>query len=350
MQELEFEELSKPTFHAAPARGERDYVALIESAYDLASDDRSWLSTLAHVAFPILDRGSGVSSFFWDLSEAGKYRVRDATFVGCAPELHVGFRAGAARLTLRQARDMYVQGHPCKVIDNSVQYPRAYAAYNAHLPSVGFLVLSSAGFDGKGCSIAAPLATETPLAPALARALDQVARHIAAGMRLRRALRGASTEPAPDAVLDSRGRLLHSEPQVAAQRERGGIVDAARRLLESRRVRRSRPEQAVELWRGLVLGRWSLVDHKDSDGKRFLLARQNAPVVREPAALSAEERRAAALFSLLGSVKLVAYELGLAPSTISQALKSASRKLGCRNRAELAALLQPDPSGPKIHE
>jgi DNA-binding NarL/FixJ family response regulator len=48
------------------------------------------------------------------------------------------------------------------------------------------------------------------------------------------------------------------------------------------------------------------------------------------------ERCAAALYALVGSVKLVAYELGLAQSTISQQLTAASRKLGCRDRFELA--------------
>lgn len=101
----------------------------------------------------------------------------------------------------------------------------------------------------------------------------------------------------------------------------------------------------MELWRALILGRWSLVDHRDSDGKRFLLARRNEPGVVGLTALNASERRTAAMFSMLGSVKLVAYELGLAPSTVSEELKSAARKLGCGNRAELAGLLQPEVLG-----
>src|SRR6185295_8022801 len=90
-----------------------------------------------------------------------------------------------------------------------------------------------------------------------------------------------------------------------------------------------------------VFGRWSLIDHRDSDSKRFLLAQRNAPEVDEPASLREEERRAAALFALLGSVKLVAYELGLATSTVSEQLQSAARKLGCRDRFDLARILTP---------
>jgi hypothetical protein len=51
----------------------------------------------------------------------------------------------------------------------------------------------------------------------------------------------------------------------------------------------------------LVLGQWSLIDHQDSDGKRFLLARRNAPEVEELTALKEDEHRAAALFALLAS-------------------------------------------------
>jgi len=345
VKELQFEETSPATFDPPPPPAKGDYVTLIETAYDLASDDRSWLRAVVHAAFPIIDRGLGASGFFWDLSHAGKHQIGDPTFVGCDPALHAGFRAGAARLTSEQAQALYVRNRPTKIIVGSEGFPRAYAAFRSHMDSQGFVLISAADFGDRGCSIAAPQPAGTRASPALGQVLDRVARHIVAGMRLRRTLRASPTDGvAPEAVLDSKGRLLHAEAPAKARRERGGIVEGARRLLASRKARRARPEQAVEFWRALVLGRWSLVDHTDSDGKRFLLARKNAPHVREPAALTEDERRAAALFALLGSVKLVAYELGLAPSTISQELKSASRKLGCRDRAELAALLQPRPT------
>ncbi|HXU04743.1 MAG TPA: hypothetical protein VN903_27460, partial [Polyangia bacterium] len=266
MQELQLEETSEATFERAPRAAERDYVAFIETAYDLTSDDRSWLRAAVRAAHPILDRGLGVSGFFWDLSHAGKLRIGDPTFVGCEPAFYAGLRAGAARLTFDQAHAAYVRDRPCKLIRPN-RLPIAHSAYRSHMDSEGFVLLSAADFGDRGCSIAAPQPAGTRPSPALGQVLDRVARHIVAGMRLRRTLRSSE----PDAVLDSKGRLLHAEQPMAARRERGAIVEAARRLLASRKVRRARPEQAVEFWRALVLGRWSLVDHTDSDGKRFLL-------------------------------------------------------------------------------
>jgi DNA-binding CsgD family transcriptional regulator len=266
--------------------------------------------------------------------------------------LHAGLTDSGARLTEEQARALYLRGRPCKLLspEATVRYPRAYAAYQARFDNEGFTYMSCANLTSTGCTLLVPNAEASP-ASHWGRSLDRIARHIASGLRLRRAL----VEPidSADAILGADGKLLHTAPVASGRRERGSFVTAARRMLDSRKARRSRPADAVELWRALVLGTWSLVDHADSDGKRFLVARRNPIGVHEPAALSEGERRAAALFALLGTVKLVAYELGLAPSTVSGELKSACRKLGCRNRAELAGLLNrealryPDADGPE---
>jgi DNA-binding CsgD family transcriptional regulator len=345
--ELQFELMSEPVFQRAAVATKRDYVALIEAAYDLAGDDRTWLLGLVRAASPILDRGLGVAGFFWDLSRRGKHRIVHPTYVGCSPTLHVAFSDAAARLTDAQARALYIRDRPCKMIGaRSVgEYPRAYSAFRTRTDSEGFLLVSSASLNRNGCALAAPRAGNTPATLGLGKALDHVARHVAAGLRLRRAFAGERRHRAAEsahAILDDKGALVHVSTDAAGRRQEQSLVDAARRLVVARRVRHSSPEEAVELWRALILGRWSLVDHRDTDGKRFLLARPNPVGVDEPAALSERERGAAALFALLGSAKLVAYELGLAPSTISELLKSACRKLGCRNRAELASLLQPE--------
>jgi DNA-binding CsgD family transcriptional regulator len=347
--ELELEVFNEPVFADAPSHGERDYVALIEAAYDLAIDDGTWLLGIVRAASPILDCGDGVSGHFWDLSQKDKLAVRHPIYVGCASRLRDAHMASGGMLTATQAHATYLAGNPCKVIAERQrhQFPRAYEAYKAHTGSDGFIHVSSADLTRTGCAITAPHLGDA--SPALHRALAQVTRHIVAGMRLRRSLGTSESDsearsPAADAVLDSEGRLLHAEPHADSRRERESLIDAVRRLLDSRRARHAQPEHAVELWRALVLGRWSLVDHQDSDGKRFLLARRNAPNVEEPTALKEEERRAAALFALLGSVKLVAYELGLAQSTISEQLKCAARKLGCRDRSELARFLTTAPT------
>jgi DNA-binding CsgD family transcriptional regulator len=340
-RELRLELISEPVFEEPPREQHRDYIGLIEATYDLSGCEGVWLGRLVRAAHPVLNRGFGVAGFLWDLSHDGELRIAHPTYVGCSPLLHDGLSDSGARLTEAQAHTLYLRGRPCKLLgaDARVRYPRAHAAYRAHVDPPGFTYISCADVTLRGCTLLVPNESGSPAVPHLGRALDHIARHVTSGLRLKRAL-VASLESS-DAILDEKGKLLHAASEVSGRRERGSFVTAARRMLDSRRLRRARPTEAVELWRALVLGRWSLVDHLDSDGKRFLVARRNPIGVHEPSALSEGERRSSVLFALLGSVKLVAYELGLAPSTISGELKSACRKLGCRNRAELAALLQP---------
>jgi DNA-binding CsgD family transcriptional regulator len=98
------------------------------------------------------------------------------------------------------------------------------------------------------------------------------------------------------------------------------------------------PEKALEIWRGLVAGRWSLVDHFDTDGKRFLLAVKNTPGVEGRADLTSRERRVTALAAMGHRDKEIAYILGLSVASVTAAIHRARGKLGVRTRAELAAV------------
>jgi DNA-binding NarL/FixJ family response regulator len=89
-------------------------------------------------------------------------------------------------------------------------------------------------------------------------------------------------------------------------------------------------------WTGLVAARWTVVEHFESDGQRYLLARRNDPAVHGLSVLTERERQVAS-FAVLGhSSKLIAYELGLADSTVRVLLHRACRKLGVQAPARLA--------------
>lgn len=137
---------------------------------------------------------------------------------------------------------------------------------------------------------------------------------------------------------------LGSQPLTAQlvrrQRRRMGALlqSAVRSRHLARGLRKEECLRALQLWRALVAGRWSLVDHVDRDGKRFVLARRNAANVREPSDLTPNERLVA-LYAASGHTNaLIAYELGLSPATTSGLLRSAMRKLRVKSAAELAQL------------
>jgi len=140
-------------------------------------------------------------------------------------------------------------------------------------------------------------------------------------------------------VLDAQGRVLEAEGDAQPRAARDALGSAARDVTKARGVlRRDRPEEALALWKALVAGQWSLVNYRDTDQKRLILARKNRPDVPCPRALTAHERAILALAVRGHSIKMMACELGLASSTVSERLNLLLRKLGLRHRAELSTL------------
>jgi DNA-binding NarL/FixJ family response regulator len=92
---------------------------------------------------------------------------------------------------------------------------------------------------------------------------------------------------------------------------------------------------ATELWRKLELGSWSVVERIDRDHTRYLLATENEPEARKNRALTQRERQVVEYASLGASNKVIAYELGVATSTISTHLSRAATKLGLRTRTDV---------------
>ena len=92
-------------------------------------------------------------------------------------------------------------------------------------------------------------------------------------------------------------------------------------------------DQATQLWHELQDGSWSVVDQVDHDQRRFLLTRRNAsPGDR---AFTKREREVIALSSHGHANKVIAFELGITPSTVSTHLSRAAAKLGMSSRYEI---------------
>jgi DNA-binding CsgD family transcriptional regulator len=168
--------------------------------------------------------------------------------------------------------------------------------------------------------------------------------HLATGERLRRTL---EAQPSPaEAILTPSGRVEHAVGDAKASaalqslRTRTLAVDRARG-----RQRRADPDAALEAWRGLVAGRWSLVDRFESDGRRYVVAHRNEPVPARLLALTLRERQVVAHRVAGHSSKVAAYALGVSPAAVSGALRSAMLKLGVRSVPQLLHRI-----GPRIAE
>jgi DNA-binding CsgD family transcriptional regulator len=171
-----------------------------------------------------------------------------------------------------------------------------------------------------------------------------VASHLSSGFRVRRGLEAVSPSTGrrdplvgSEAILTPRGSLQHAEGPAAAARR--ALAEAALAVERARGTLRQRdPDAALEGWKGLVAGRWSLVDHIDTDGKRFLVARRNDPAIDGPAGLTLRERQVMASRSRGLSLKLIAYDLGLSVAAVSKVLATGMAKLGIVSDSELPSL------------
>jgi DNA-binding NarL/FixJ family response regulator len=102
-------------------------------------------------------------------------------------------------------------------------------------------------------------------------------------------------------------------------------------------------ENALEVWRALLDGHFSLVDCFDFEGRRYLVARLNDAHERALRALSEREIEVVSLAALGHPNKIIACELGLTMSRVAMELASAIRKLGVRSRIDLIRSLPPEP-------
>src|SRR5437016_5382338 len=88
---------------------------------------------------------------------------------------------------------------------------------------------------------------------------------------------------------------------------------------------------AAAKWRS----RLSLIDHFDHQGRQFVVAKRPDPRALPRRALTIRECEVVGYAVLGHPNKLIAYELGLAESTVSTHLLRATRKLGARSRVDL---------------
>jgi DNA-binding CsgD family transcriptional regulator len=96
-------------------------------------------------------------------------------------------------------------------------------------------------------------------------------------------------------------------------------------------------QQAALIWRELAMGRWRIVSAADRAGTRQLaVTRTTLPIRIDWGCLSAREHRVLALASSGKPQKVIAIELRLSPSTVSQVLRTVRERFALRSFAQLA--------------
>ncbi len=323
-----------------------DPISTVETAYEITGTTEAWLTRVLESIEPGFDTGFGVMAFAYawrpgsiELSSVTATK-RGEPYTWLLADVH-------ERSASRVLDEAYGGGgsvHTAR--DHTGLSAREFARYPPFAAARALGIKDCLGlraFDaaGNGVCIAAPLSRSSslPLRESLVVRATRVLVHLQAALRLRRRFRGGA--PSPDrasAVLSPSGRVLHATGESRTRDAREALREAAVRIDRARSKLRRDGDRALGIWRGLADGRWSLVDHFERDGRRFLVAERNHARVRAPSALTERERQVLAYRALGHPLKLIAYELGLAESTVSRIGRDAMRKLGIDSPAELAQL------------
>jgi DNA-binding CsgD family transcriptional regulator len=325
-----------------PARQLVDPISMVETAYDVADDEDAWLSGIRASMSALVPEAQLRASI------AFVYRAKnaDSMLVERFSAHGVDGARAAQALTQDAAKDpQYVRdsllSRPCDFVSAvpGTEQQEGWKGVRAALGIVDGLAVN--GFDSSGLGVLSLLlVTKRPaLSVSLRSTLSRVAAHLVAGLRLRRRLARAEDRlNDSDAVLLANGEVTHATGSARLKESRESLRRAARALDRARgRMRRDDSDRAVLDWKVLVEHRWSLVDHFDRDGKRYLLACRNSPAVLASALLTPRERQVVLLAARGHSNKLIAYELGISTSTVGVLLGRARVRLGVTSRRALIA-------------
>ncbi|MFO0619219.1 MAG: LuxR C-terminal-related transcriptional regulator [Polyangiaceae bacterium] len=315
----------------------RDIISVVEAAYSADGTDAEWLGGLLAMAQPWLDGGLGVAAFLYDASAAGTPKIWAPVALGSPhsalfPDmLPIAFAAAPASVTTK------FFGQPAPISTTSVELGLGariaqFPMYRDVLATFGVadsVTICASDPSGVGCFLCGPRATQSEPSRADRRLWNRLAAHIAAGARLRRA------PPKVEAVLAPSGKIEHAEEGAKT----ADAIDALKRSVQAverarGRMREDDPDAALDVWRGLVSGRWSLVDQFDHDGRRYIVAQENEPSTRMTRALSDRERQVMGYAARGWANKTIGYHLGLSVSTVATHLAAAARKLGADSRVE----------------
>lgn len=331
-----------------------DPIAFVEAAYAKAADEAEWLERLARAALPLLHEGKGLLAFVYDTREPEWVNIGAVSAVGFDPTLAGGLlnapvdRGDETRSMVRIFRSMLATTARKELPRTP---PTLRRLFNGGLSAAGLSdarIVNPTDPSRLGVAFVAPTVDRSHWRAREVHRWTQLAAHVAAGLRiqrLRRQLSDAQRGGLCEAILRPDGHLEHAETSARGARARAALRRGALALERARGpLRRGDADEALAMWEGLVAGRWSLVDHFDSDGRRYLMAHRNDPDAPDLRGLTLRERQVVGYAGAGHSNKIIAYELGLTLSTVAGHLARARAKLGLPSLAairEMLAVLPP---------
>jgi DNA-binding CsgD family transcriptional regulator len=327
-----------------------DVLTILDAVYDVQQPRESWLRGVLNVLASTWSRGAGVGGVLYDVSS--DHRVDTPLIDG------LGTPPGWEDAGLAVHRDARFIPHIiaryrsvlCATLPDLIDNPQiAGALADEHYERHGVrgqIMVNGADCSGKGCTLYFFSDKAIALSAPQRDLFSRLATHLATAYRLQRRLDpGApAVSVGPDAVLTPNGRLEHAEPAAQTRSARQALELAVRQRELARDSSHKDADRVVRSRRGLVEAQWTLLDEYKSGGERYILARENAPRPVGPARLTTREQQVVALAKLGRTNKFIAYELGLAHSTVRVLMARACAKLGAPTRSALVSIPMPPDS------
>lgn len=322
-----------------------DWISVVEAGYDLGGSDSQWLGQLIDRIAPLLGRGTHVLGW--------TFRCTPTTFAlgsfseGTPKALTYVARMSHALATEKSLDLTYRTGVVVATASELVfpRFPDMHRMFRSLLKGRmrDLLVINCLSGTGSGISIGALLKETSKATEQERRRWPRIAAHVGAGVRLRQMAAGLSLDSASvEAVFDAGGSVHDARGPARDVDARENLREIVRRIERARaHSGRENVDEALGNWEGLVSGRWSMVDHFDTDQRRFVVAVRNDPVHPDPRGLTPRERQVAEYVGLGYSSKQIAYTLGLSETAITNCTARTQDKLGLGSRAELVVFFAP---------
>jgi DNA-binding CsgD family transcriptional regulator len=320
---------------------EGDWLGIVEAAYRIDVTDEEWLAGLAEACHPALDDGFGICAFQFEHHLGSPPRILRVSKLGIPDELSQIYSTVFRGLDPKVQVRPFTHG-PCTTASQMMGQHGEFI-HNEHMKrhvhKFGMhdsLWITAAEPSGSGCGIHSGRSLVGWTSRSFRERWARIASHLAAGARIRRRLKDAAAPPLVEAVVAPDGTILHAEG-AAKEAEALERLRRAVRDVEQARSPRSRADSLTGLrgWQGLVEGRLSLLDEFETSGKRYIVARENAPRPPGPGALTERERQVVGYAALGHDNKIIAYDLGIAHATVKVLMARAAAKLGVGSREEV---------------
>jgi DNA-binding CsgD family transcriptional regulator len=325
-------------------------IRVVEVAYQIDLDQAQWLEQLADVFSTMHGAEHGLMLYAYDASEPEEgAKIEDYALYGLDEDFARETIRHHAESSTDEIQRVYKSGIRCGTVSEILApagiLPLEHESFGRfHYTNIieDAWGLSASNPDGRGLGIAAPLAEVSQMSEAMRELWALVGVHLATAYRLRspRGRGGArEDEEADTAILEPDGTLIHAEGVAFEDSSREKLSDSVRQIDRARsRKLRHEPHEALPMWKGLVEGRWTLVERNDSDGRRFVVAHPNDPRFDQPQALTQRERQVVAYAAQGDSTERISYSLGFDQQSVETLLASAMEKLGVKSREALRLL------------